>query len=178
MNLEYLSLSCNIRVWLPIILSFSSPRILSLRDECGSPSPTKPFSFFQLFNLQVLTLTNSTSHGSSFPELPLNLKELIVDKHASLEQVPDLSYLKQLKIMSISRCCSLQSLRKLPPHLSLLRVEDCTSLQEFPDLSMLRDLETLEVTGNGSNLKVSLEENHLQVCRSWSFSSNNTLCTY
>ncbi|XP_017225560.2 disease resistance protein RPV1 [Daucus carota subsp. sativus] len=167
MKLEYLSLSCNIRVWLPIILSFSSPRILSLRDECGSPSPTKPFSFFQLFNLQVLTLTNSTSHGSSFPELPLNLKELIVDKHASLEQVPDLSYLKHLNEMSIIRCCSLQSLHKLPPHVEFLTVEDCTSLQDFPDVSMLSDLKRLNVLRNGSNLKVSLEKNHLQLGRGY-----------
>ncbi|XP_063940224.1 disease resistance protein RPV1-like isoform X2 [Daucus carota subsp. sativus] len=163
MNLKELTLSGNIRVCLPIILSFSSLTVLTLTDVCGSPSPTKPFSFFQLFNLQSLGLYNCTSHGSSFPELPLNLEELDVDNHASLEQVPDLSHLKQLKIMSIGRCCSLQSLHKLPPHLSLLRVEDCTSLQEFPDLSMLRDLETLDVTGNGSNLKVSLEENHLQL---------------
>ncbi|XP_017225566.2 disease resistance protein RUN1-like isoform X1 [Daucus carota subsp. sativus] len=165
MNLEDLRLSCNIRVWLPIILSFSSLTYLRLRDECGSPSPTKPFSFSKLSNLDVLSLTNSSSHGSSFPELPPNLILLEVDNHASLEQVPDLSYLEHLKEISIRRCCSLQSVQKLPPHLSSLTVTDCTSLQEFPVLSMLRDLELLEVTGNGSNLKVNLKENHLQLIR-------------
>ncbi|XP_063940289.1 disease resistance protein RPV1-like [Daucus carota subsp. sativus] len=163
MNLEELSLSCNIRVGLPMILSFSSLRSLHLRDECGSPSPTKPFSFFQLFNFKELWLTDCTSHGSCFPELPPNLEWLYVENHASLEQVPDLSYLKHLKIMDIMRCCSLQSLHKLPPHLLQLTVEDCTSLQDFPDLSELRDLMYLTVLRNGSNLKVSLEENHLQL---------------
>ncbi|WOH15769.1 hypothetical protein DCAR_0935315 [Daucus carota subsp. sativus] len=154
MNLQYLGLSCNIRLWLPIILSFSSLISLSLRDKCGSPSPTKPFSFFQLSNLTFFTLTNSTTHGSSFPELPLNLRSLQVESHASLEQVPDLSYLKHLKDLYIVKCCSLQSLHKLPPHLSRLTVTGCTSLQDFPDVSMLRNLEQLEVTHNGSNLKL------------------------
>ncbi|XP_063941115.1 disease resistance protein RUN1 isoform X3 [Daucus carota subsp. sativus] len=165
MKLKYLSLSCNIRVWLPFILSFSSLRSLILRDECGSPFPTKPFSFFQLFNLEFLYLTNCTSHGSSFPELPLNLRRLQVDNHASLEQLPDLSYLKHLEFMDIMRCCSLQSLHKLPPHVEFLTVEDCTSLQDFPDVSMLSDLKRLNVLRNGSNLKVSLEENHLQLSK-------------
>uniref|UniRef100_A0A175YI21 Disease resistance R13L4/SHOC-2-like LRR domain-containing protein n=1 Tax=Daucus carota subsp. sativus TaxID=79200 RepID=A0A175YI21_DAUCS len=162
MKLEYLSLSCNIRVWLPFILSCSSLTYLILHDEGGRPFPTKPFSFFQLFNLESLDLINCTSHGSSFPELPLNLRTLKVESHASLEQLPDLSYLKHLKKISIRRCCSLQSLHKLPPHLNFLTVADCTSLQEFPDLSELRDLMYLTVLRNGSNLKVSLEENHLQ----------------
>nr|XP_017225562.1 PREDICTED: disease resistance protein TAO1-like [Daucus carota subsp. sativus] len=163
MNLQHLGLSCNIRLWLPIILSFSSLISLSLRDKCGSPSPTKPFSFFQLSNLTFFTLTNSTTHGSSFPELPLNLRSLQVESHASLEQVPDLSYLKHLKDLYIVKCCSLQSLHKLPPHLSRLTVTGCTSLQDFPDVSMLRNLEQLEVTHNGSNLKVNLEENDIQL---------------
>ncbi|KAL1803643.1 hypothetical protein ACET3Z_032290 [Daucus carota] len=167
MKLEALDLSCNIRVWLPIILSSSSLRYLRLRDECGSPFPTKPFSFFQLFNLLKLSLINCTSHGSSFPELPLSLERLEVDNHASLEQVPDLSYLKHLKSMSITRCCSLQSLQKLPPHLLDLTVYACPSLQDFPDLSMLRDLVRLFVYNNDGNLKVNLEENHLQVRRGY-----------
>ena len=146
-----------------MILSFSSLIYLTLYDEWGSPFPTKPFSFFQLFNLRYLTLTNSTSHGSSFPELPPYLQWLFVENHASLEQVPDLSYLKHLKDLYIVKCRSLQSLHKLPPHLSRLTVTGCTSLQDFPDVSMLRNLEQLEVTHNGSNLKVNLEENHIQV---------------
>ncbi|XP_063940599.1 disease resistance protein RUN1-like isoform X2 [Daucus carota subsp. sativus] len=174
-KLETLHLSCNIRVWLPIIVSVTSLTFLILYDECGSPSPTKPFSFFQLFNLKYLQLTNSTTHGSSFPELPLNLRSLQVENHASLEQVPELSYLKHLFKLSITRCCSLQSLHKLPPHLESLTVKDCTSLQEFPDLSMLRDLEQLDVYRNGSNLKVSLEENHLQLGRGYNKAFRATL---
>ncbi|WOH15766.1 hypothetical protein DCAR_0935311 [Daucus carota subsp. sativus] len=70
--------------------------------------------------------------------------------------------------MNIMRCCSLQSLHKLPPHLESLTVRDCTSLQDFPDLPELRDLKHLDIYCNGSNLEVSLEENHLQICfRTW-----------
>ncbi|KAL8157796.1 hypothetical protein AgCh_002488 [Apium graveolens] len=59
-NLKYLVVRCNIRVWLPVILSFSSLRTLDLHDEGPSLSQSESFSFSKLFNLNSLKLTNCT----------------------------------------------------------------------------------------------------------------------
>ncbi|XP_074341984.1 disease resistance protein RPV1-like isoform X2 [Apium graveolens] len=171
-NLKYLVVRCNIRVWLPVILSFSSLRTLDLHDDGPSLSPSKPFSFSKLFNLFSLKLTNCTSLGSSFPEVPLNLNSLEVHNHASLEQVPDLSNNLNLEHLAISRCSRLQSLQKLPNLLQSLRVCDCERLQDLPDLSMCRQLYDLVVMRNGRDLKVSLKETQLKRISGVSFKAS------
>ncbi|KAL1822025.1 hypothetical protein ACET3Z_008803 [Daucus carota] len=163
MKSEGLSLKCNIRLCEPIILNLSSLVRLQLTDDGERFSTTKPFSLSKLSNLQELTLNNCTSFGLSFPELPLNLKELKVCMNASIEQLSDLSSLKQLKSLCIQRCISLQSLSLLPPHLEKLDVFGCTSLQNLPDLSNLTDSRHLNLVRNSSNIKVILLKLLLQV---------------
>ncbi|XP_074380267.1 uncharacterized protein LOC141721305 [Apium graveolens] len=154
MKLEELSLRCNIRLWLPTIQSFSCLQKLTLIDDGQSVSSTIPFSLTKLYNLRDLTLVSLTSFGSSFPELPLDLKYLNIYKHKTLQKLPDFSGLKQLTKLDIWKCFSLQSLPPLPPHLQILQVRDCTNLQSVPDLSMLKELETPTFTGC-SKLKVT-----------------------
>ncbi|KAL1822067.1 hypothetical protein ACET3Z_008845 [Daucus carota] len=122
-------------------------------DYLRNVSPTRHLSLSKLHNLQYLTLANCTSLGSSFPELPLNLMLLNICGHTALEQLPDMSYLKELIILNIHRCNNLQSLPTLPPHLKLIEVSKCKRLEELPDLSMLKELESLSFS-NCSNLKV------------------------
>lgn len=163
MKLECLSLRCNIRLWLPTILSFSFLNTLHLADEGQSFSSTKPFSLSKLSNLQHLTLENCISHGYCFPELPLNLTDLSLYNHTTLEQLPDLSRLEQLKNLFILNCISLQSLPPLPPHLQSLEAHECTSLQDIPDLSILKELEALSFIGCSNLKSVSLKQSCLQV---------------
>ncbi|XP_074375102.1 uncharacterized protein LOC141716823 [Apium graveolens] len=85
-----LDLSCNVRLFLPMILCFSSLKSLTLTDEGPILSSAKPFSLSKLFNLFHLALKNYTRLGSSLPELPLNLEVLDIYNHTSLEQLPDL----------------------------------------------------------------------------------------
>ncbi|KAL8128277.1 hypothetical protein AgCh_015016 [Apium graveolens] len=158
-----LDLSCNVRLFLPMILCFSSLKSLTLTDEGPILSSAKPFSLSKLFNLYDLTLKNCTSLGSSLPELPLNLEMLDIYNHTSLEQLPDLSSLGKLRHLYITGCINLQSISLLPSHLERLIIEECTSLRDVPDLSMLKELEELSFRGC-NNLKLrSLEQSFLQV---------------
>ncbi|XP_074378551.1 uncharacterized protein LOC141720094 [Apium graveolens] len=163
LNPEELSLKCNLRLCETVISNLSSLVRLHLTDDGEAFSSTNPLSLSKLINLQDLTLNDCTSLGLSFPELPRNLKELKVFKHASLKQLPDLSSVKQLKSLCLERCISLQSLTFLPPHLEKLDVFGCTSLQNLPDLSILKDLKHLDIIGCSSNLKVSMIDSLLQV---------------
>ncbi|KAL8128282.1 hypothetical protein AgCh_015021 [Apium graveolens] len=96
-------------------------------------------------------------------QLPLNLEELCIDNHTSLEQLPDLSSLGKLRHLNIQGCINLQSISLLPSHLESLIIEECTSLRDVPDLSMLKELVRLSFTGC-NNLKLrSLEQSFLQV---------------
>ncbi|KAL1822027.1 hypothetical protein ACET3Z_008805 [Daucus carota] len=159
----YLSLRCDIKLLLPVILDISSLESLSLTDEGESFFSTKPFSLSKLFNLQFLELVNCRSLGSSFPEVPPNLRGLAVGNYATLEQLPDLSGLKQLKRLSMWNCSRLQTLPPLPPHLFLLYVYDCSSLQDLPDLSMFKELELLMVQKCRNLESINLKQSSVQV---------------
>nr|XP_017241670.1 PREDICTED: disease resistance protein TAO1-like [Daucus carota subsp. sativus] len=158
-----LSLRCDIRLLLPLILNISSVQRLTLTDEGESFSSTKPFSLSKLFNLQFLELVNCRSLGPSFPEVPLNLIALAVINFATLEQLPDLSGLKQSKSLSIQNCSRLQSLPPLPPHILTLHVYECRSLQDLPDLSMFKELDDLLVRKCGNLESINLKQSSLQV---------------
>ncbi|KAL1822028.1 hypothetical protein ACET3Z_008806 [Daucus carota] len=160
-----LSLNCDIRLQLPMILSFSSLERLILRDEGESSSPTRPFNLLKLDNLQYLELYNCSSFGSSFPELPLSLTHLSLCALYSCRTLGPLSSLKQLKKLYIFDCISLESLPLLPPHIQSLTVYDCRSLQDLPDMSVLKDLASLNFGGRVSYESVSLKQSFLQVRR-------------
>ncbi|KAL1822042.1 hypothetical protein ACET3Z_008820 [Daucus carota] len=167
-RLESLYLSCNIRLWLPTIQSFSSLKVLSITDESQSFS-TEPLSLLKLSNLRCLSLHNHSGCGPSFYKLPLNLQELCVIDNGTLEQLPDLSRLKCLRELVISACISLRSLPPLPPHLQSLFVDGCTKLQDVPDLSMLKQLEKLSIVKCSNVKSISLKESSLQATRLFSF---------
>ncbi|XP_074380783.1 uncharacterized protein LOC141721665 isoform X2 [Apium graveolens] len=160
-----LDLRCNVRLFLPMILCFSSLESLTLIDEGQILSSAKPFSLSKLINLRYLILHNCTSLGSSLPELPLNLEELIIYNHTSLEQLPDLSSLGKLRHLKIKGCINLQSISLLPSHLRVLSVEECTSLQDVPDLSMLKEVVELSFTRCNNLKPISFEPSSLQVGR-------------
>ncbi|XP_074327556.1 uncharacterized protein LOC141665472 [Apium graveolens] len=162
-KLEDLQLICNVRLFLPMILCFSSLQRLTLTDEGQMLSSAKPFSLSKLFNLQFLTLDNCTSLGSSLPELPSNLHGLNIIDHISLEQVPDLSSLINLRGLYIYGCISLQSISFLPFHLQSLLVKECTSLRYLPDMSMLTELVTLSFIKCNNLKSISFEPSCLQV---------------
>ncbi|KAL8128302.1 hypothetical protein AgCh_015041 [Apium graveolens] len=147
---------------------------LTLTDEGPILTSAKPFSLSKLFNLRYLTLNNCTSLGSSLPELPLNLEELYIYNHTSLEQLPDLSSLGKLRHLNIKRCINLQSISLLPSHLKLLIIEKCTSLQDVPDLSMLKELEYLSFTGCNNLKSISLKQSFLQRKRPFEANLPNT----
>ncbi|XP_074380785.1 TMV resistance protein N-like isoform X4 [Apium graveolens] len=169
-----LKLSCNVRLCLPMILCFSSLTRLTLTDEGPNLSSAKPFSLSKLINLEDLTLNNCTSLGSSLPELPLNLEELNIYNHTSLEQLPDLSSSGKLRHLNIKRCIDLQSISFLPSHLGSLSVEECPSLQDVPDLSMLKELEYLSFRGCNKLKSRSLEQSFLQGKRPFKADLPNT----
>lgn len=152
-KLETLAVPCNMRLCLPIISNFYSLIELHLVGEDESFSSSKFVSLSNLSNLEYLSLVKCTSLGSSFPELPQNLKELRVYEYATLEQLPDLSRMKKLNTLVIQRCLSLNSLSLLPPHLKILKVSDCTSLQNLADLSTLKELAHLDLVRISSNLE-------------------------
>ncbi|XP_063946462.1 disease resistance protein RPV1 [Daucus carota subsp. sativus] len=168
----HLSLRCDIKLLLPVILDISSLESLSLTDEGESFFSTKPFSLSKLFNLQFLELVNCRSLGSSFPEVPPNLRGLTVGNYATLEQLPDLSGLKQLKRLSMWNCSRLQTLPPLPPHLFLLYVYDCSSLQDLPDLSMFKELELLMVQKCRNLESINLKQSSVQVGLKSSFEAD------
>lgn len=80
-----------------MILSFSTLERLALYHEGQSLSSNEPFSLSKLSKLQNLLLHNCRSRESSFPELPQNLTSFRILDYATLEMLPDLSNLKQLK---------------------------------------------------------------------------------
>ncbi|KAL8101589.1 hypothetical protein AgCh_033477 [Apium graveolens] len=162
-KLQALRLSCNVRLCLPMILCFSSLKRLTLTDEGQILSSEEPFSLSKLINLEMLELDNCTSLGSSLPVLPLNLKELCISSHNSLEQLPDLSSLRKLKYLYIHGCINLQSISLLPFHLQSLFVEECTSLQDVTDLSMLKELVELSFTRCNNLKSISLKPSSLEV---------------
>ncbi|KAL8128311.1 hypothetical protein AgCh_015050 [Apium graveolens] len=162
-KLDSLNLSCDVRLCLPMILSFPSLEILILTDVGQILSSSKPFSFSKLFNLYHLTLNNCTSLGSSLPELPLNLEQLYIRNHTSLEQLPDLSSLRKLEYLEIMGCINLQSISLLPSHLQWLFVKECTILQDLPDLSMLKELRNLSLIQCNNLKSRSLEQGFLKV---------------
>ncbi|WOG90623.1 hypothetical protein DCAR_0309867 [Daucus carota subsp. sativus] len=164
--LKDLSLTCDesLCLWLPMILSFSSLEKLSLHFESQSFSPSEPYSLSALSSLQDLTLVNRKNSECCFPELPLNLTWLKIYGYATLEMLPDLSSLIQLKWLYIWRAISLQSLPSLPPHLEYLHVVGCTSLQDLPDLSVYKELRSLRVSMYSNPNPISLKQSLLQVC--------------
>lgn len=172
-KLVALGLSCNIRLWLPLIQSFSSLKRLVLSDMGESLSSTKPFSLSKLVNLKFLELNANTSVGPSFPELPPSLTKLTLCSHATLVRLPDLSSLKQLKMLDIVGCCSLESLPLLPPHLQSLTVYDCTSLQDLPDMSVLKGLLYLYFGRCGNSKSVGLRSSYVftRVSKQFSYRS-------
>ncbi|XP_074380964.1 TMV resistance protein N-like [Apium graveolens] len=92
-KLVTLALNCDIILWLPVILCFSSLKDLSL-DGSESSSSTKPFSLSKLYNLRYLSLYICTK---LFPELPLGITRSSLNDHFTLVHLPDLSSLKKLK---------------------------------------------------------------------------------
>lgn len=150
-NLVTLSLSCDIRVWLPVILRFSSLKMLILCDGGESISAPIPFSLSKLDKLKFLELYDWTSFGSSFLELPSSLTRLSLCYHETLVHLPDLSSLKHLKKLDILGYGRLVSLPPLPPHLQSLTVHNCYSLQDLSEMSMLTELTELNT---GSYLQV------------------------
>ncbi|KAL8128316.1 hypothetical protein AgCh_015055 [Apium graveolens] len=161
-KLSELSLRCNVRLCLPMILCFPSLKSLTLIDEGQILSSAIPFSLSKLFNLQTLGLYNCTSIGSSLPELPLNLEELNIYNHTSLEQLPDLSSLGKLRHLKIKGCINLQSILLLSSHLEKLIIKECISLQDVPDLSMLKEFKQLSFTGCNNLKSISLKQSFLQ----------------
>ncbi|XP_074380950.1 disease resistance protein Roq1-like isoform X1 [Apium graveolens] len=141
-KLVSLSLKCDVRVWLPVISSFSCLKSLVLTAGDESLSSTEPFSLSMLHNLQFLALHNCTNFGSSLPDLPLNISVLHLNRHVTLVHLPDLSSLKRLKTLVIESFIGLKSLSS-PPHIQLLRIYDCKSLQHLSDVSMLKELSDL-----------------------------------
>ncbi|XP_074380965.1 uncharacterized protein LOC141721773 [Apium graveolens] len=138
-----LSLKCDVRVWLPVISSFSCLKSLVLCAGDESLSSTEPFSLSMLHSLEFLELYNCTNFGSSLPDLPLNISLLRLSGHERLVHLPDLSSLKRLKTLVIQRFIGLKSLSSLPPHLQLLRIYGCRSLQHLSGVSMLKELSDL-----------------------------------
>ncbi|XP_074380786.1 TMV resistance protein N-like isoform X5 [Apium graveolens] len=169
-----LNLTCNVRLCLPMILCFPSLQMLTLTDDGPVLSSAIPFSLSKLFNLRSLTLNNCTSLGSSLPELPLNLRNLNIYNHTSLEQLPDLSSLGKCVHLNIKGCINLQSISLLPSHLILLIIEKCTSLRDVPDLSMLKELERLSFRGCNNLKSRSLEQSFLEVKRPFKADLPNT----
>ncbi|XP_017242520.1 disease resistance protein RUN1-like [Daucus carota subsp. sativus] len=162
-KLVCLTLKCNIRLWLPTILSFPSLEHLILCDESENLSSTNPFSFSGLYNLQVLEFYGSAFFGSSFLELPFNITHLCLGDHATLVHLPDLSSLKQLKKFYIIRCISLESLPPLPHHLQTLTVYYCPSLQEVSNISLLKELSHLNFGRCSYQKSFSSRKSPLQV---------------
>ncbi|XP_042478283.1 disease resistance protein RPV1-like [Macadamia integrifolia] len=73
-----------------------------------------------------------------------NLEEFIMYK--GIQSLPtDLSHLRNLKKLSLTRCDKLEYLPELPSGLVVLRCEQCFSLVGLPDLSRLKFLTTLEL---------------------------------
>ncbi|KAL8158115.1 hypothetical protein AgCh_002714 [Apium graveolens] len=165
MELEYLTLKCDIKSWLPIISTFSCLKALYLNDEGQSFAPTEPYSLSMLSNLKQLTVANCTSLGSSFPELPLSLTYLRIHKFAILEQLPDLSSLKQLNHLYISNCVRLHSLPPLPPRMQGLIIYNCTSLKDVSDFSMLKELVYLTFGRSSTQKPFGLNQSLPQVER-------------
>ncbi|XP_074380976.1 disease resistance protein Roq1-like isoform X2 [Apium graveolens] len=142
-KLVYLSLKCDVRVWLPLISSFSCLKSLVLSAGDESLSSTEPFSLFMLHNLEVLQLYNCTNFGSSLPDLPLNISLLRLSGHERLVHLPDLSSLKRLNTLVIESFIGLKSLSSLPPNLQSLKIYNCISLQHLSDMSMLKEFSDL-----------------------------------
>ncbi|KAL8128035.1 hypothetical protein AgCh_014828 [Apium graveolens] len=139
-KLVTLALNCDIMLWLPVILSFSSLKDLTLCDRSESSSSTKTLSLSKLYNLRYLSLYICTR---PFPELPLSITRLSLNDDFTLVHLPDLSSLKKLKNLVIYRYFSLKSLPPLP-HLQSLTLYDCRSLQHLSDMSMLKELSDLQ----------------------------------
>ncbi|XP_074381040.1 disease resistance protein Roq1-like isoform X1 [Apium graveolens] len=158
-KLLYLSLKCDVRVWLPVISSFSCLKNLALTGGDESLSSTGPVSLSMLHNLQSLELYNCTNFGSSLPDLPLNISHLALSRHERLVHLPDLSSLKRLNMLAIESFIRLKSLSSLPPHLQSLRIYDCISLQHPSDVSMLKELSDLNF-GMGDILKPAVSSFH------------------
>ncbi|XP_074380970.1 disease resistance protein RUN1-like isoform X5 [Apium graveolens] len=153
-KLVTLHLKSNVILWLPVILSFSSLKDLTLIDGGESASSTKPFSLSKLYNLQSLAFYDCTNFGSSFPELPLNITRLYLYDHATLIHLPDLSGLKKLRQLDIYHYISLVSLPPLPSHLKSLAVNNCASLKHLSDMSMLKELSDLNFVRCGNRKSV------------------------
>ncbi|KAL8128261.1 hypothetical protein AgCh_015003 [Apium graveolens] len=162
-KLKSLSLYCNVSLWLPLVLSFSSLEKLNLLDRNLNSSSNEPYSLSKLSNLQDLELQNCSSLECAFPEIPLNLTKLCIINYATLHLLPDLSRLKLLKILILYRWISLQSLPPLPPHLEALVINECTRLQDLPDLSNLKELRRLSCSKCSSLKSISLKHIFLQV---------------
>ena len=111
------------RLWLPLIQSFSSLEILYIIDDDQSVSSPEPLKLSSFTTLKILH-SCVYMYRSSILEILLNLKYSRLFNYTTLEQLPELSSMKQLKILDIGRYISLQSLPHLPPHLEQLKVDE------------------------------------------------------
>ncbi|KAL8091690.1 hypothetical protein AgCh_034087 [Apium graveolens] len=164
MKLKELSVRCNMRLWLPLIQGLSSLEMLYLVDDGQSVSSTQPLNLSKLYNLEDLTILDCTSIGTSILKIPMNLKYLRLFNYTTLEQLPDLSSLKQLKDLDIGRCINIQSLPQLPPHLEELKVDECASLQDVTELSMLKQLRNVSISRCSTLKSVNIQETSPMVC--------------
>lgn len=96
------------------------------------------FSYEQVIPAQVrkLELYKCTNLRKLMSELPTGLNYLDVSDHY-IRFIPDLSYLHELRVLSLSHCNGLINLPKLPEGLLNLDLSRClslkyTSLQELP----------------------------------------------
>ncbi|XP_006853646.3 TMV resistance protein N isoform X1 [Amborella trichopoda] len=82
---------------------------------------------------------------ASIPELPTSLKYLNVSGCKSLQTIPNLSHLSQLKYVNVSYCKKLLAI-DLPTSLKTLNASNCISLEIIPNLSHLSELIRLDVS--------------------------------
>ncbi|KAL8091691.1 hypothetical protein AgCh_034087 [Apium graveolens] len=169
MKLKELSVRCNMRLWLPLIQGLSSLEMLYLVDDGQSVSSTQPLNLSKLYNLEDLTILDCTSIGTSILKIPMNLKYLRLFNYTTLEQLPDLSSLKQLKDLDIGRCINIQSLPQLPPHLEELKVDECASLQDVTELSMLKQLRNVSISRCSTLKSVNIQETSPMVGEFYTF---------
>lgn len=171
-KLVALALSCDIRLWLPTILSLSSLEELFICDEGESLSSTKSFSLSKLSNLQYLEFFNCTDFGSLFPKLPRTLTRLSLHSHATMVNLPDLSRLKWFEKLEIVNYISLELLPPLTSHLLSLIVYNCRSLHGLPNMSMLKNLVEYSFCRYSNLESVGLEQSVLKIAECFSYKSS------
>ncbi|XP_063943688.1 TMV resistance protein N isoform X3 [Daucus carota subsp. sativus] len=91
---------------LPDIELSQIPLALQRLDLTGSALTALPYGTSQLTNLEDLVL-KGCDHLLSITELPPNLKRIMADDCSSLERLPNLSELKQLRNLHLAYCVGL-----------------------------------------------------------------------